>query len=417
MTPGKAPKKSFTSLRIVGKHAQNLLKQARKAAGSNKRTTKDVALPAAAKHDEFVMHLSLGSIVSATFAIVFIALGFLAVYHLRDKIIILLLGLFVAAVVDPGVSWLEKMRIPRGIAILIHYVIALFIIFFLLFSLIPIIATQIQQIATIIGAEADAFLADPQISVPLLSADTNLRLTTLTQSLLRALSITEFSDALQRLGQNLSTAAQGSVIFVAQLAGSVVNFFITLIIVLVFAFFIQIEKERIFAWTIAFLPVRYRAYMNAKAEAVHWKIAQWVRGELLLMLSIFSLTLIALLVLRMPYALTLAVLAGFCEFLPAVGPFIAAVPAVIIAFSQQGFVWALIVAGVYYVIQWCENNLLVPLIMKRAVGLSPIAILFAMLVGVSFPETIHPVVGVALAIPITTIITIFLDDWRKIHDR
>jgi predicted PurR-regulated permease PerM len=83
---------------------------------------------------------------------------------------------------------------------------------------------------------------------------------------------------------------------------------------------------------------------------------------------------------------------------------------VLIALSQQGFVWAGVIAGVYYVIQWCENNLLVPLIMRRAVGLSPVAILFAMLIGVSFQDTIHPVLGVMLSIPTTTIIAIFLRD-------
>jgi len=134
-----------------------------------------------------------------------------------------------------------------------------------------------------------------------------------------------------------------------------------------------------------------------------------------LMVSIATLTFIALIILRMPYALTLAVLAGFCEFIPAVGPLIAAIPAVIIALSTGGFLWALIVAGVYYIIQWCENNLLVPLIMRRAVGLSPVAILFAMMVGISFPNTIHPVVGVMLSIPLATIIVLFLEDWQKLH--
>jgi predicted PurR-regulated permease PerM len=151
-------------------------------------------------------------------------------------------------------------------------------------------------------------------------------------------------------------------------------------------------------------------YVDAKADAIHIKIGQWARGEAVLMFSIFALTLLALVILRMPYALTLAVLAGFCEFIPAMGPLIAAVPAVLIALSQQGFVWAAVVMGVYYVIQWCENNLLVPLIMRRAVGLSPVAILFSMMIGVSFPDTIHPVLGVMLAIPTTTIIAIFLRD-------
>ncbi|TSC96734.1 MAG: hypothetical protein Greene101449_1397 [Candidatus Peregrinibacteria bacterium Greene1014_49] len=277
-------------------------------------------------------------------------------------------------------------------------------------SLIPIIATQLQQIALFISAEVNAFLTDPLIALPLISDASNARLTVLVQNALQELSIYQFTDALQSLGQNLATAAQGSLQLVAQLAGSVARFVATLIIVLVFGFFLQMGKERIIRWVRELFPRKFIPYFDAKAEAIHVKIGQWARGEALLMFSIFALTLLALIILRMPYALTLAVFAGFCEFIPVIGPLIAAVPTVLIALSQQGFVWAAVVMGVYYVIQWCENNLLVPLIMKRAVGLSPIAILFAMMVGVSFGDTIHPVLGVMLAIPTTTIIAIFLRD-------
>ncbi|PIR48654.1 hypothetical protein COU80_03025 [Candidatus Peregrinibacteria bacterium CG10_big_fil_rev_8_21_14_0_10_55_24] len=407
---------AFTSLRIVGKKAQKLLERARSAA-QNQGKTKSVIPPRAEEQDQILVHLSIMSVVKATLAIVCITLAILAVYHLRGKIILLLLGLFVAAVIDPGVQAMQRHGIPRGIAILFQYVVALFLVFFLLFSFIPIIAAQLQQIALFISSEFDVFISNPKITLPIVSAETNLRLTHLVQSTMQNLSITEFSDALQRMGQTLSTAAQGSVVFAAQLAGSVLNFFINLIVVLVFAFFIQLEKEKILQWVLSFMPERYRHYTNSKSEAIHTKIGQWARGELLLMISIAILTFVALIILQMPYALTLAALAGFCEFIPVVGPLIAAIPAVIIALTQKGFLWALTVAGVFYVIQWCENNLLVPLIMRRAVGLSPIAILFAMLVGISFPDTIHPVLGVMLAIPATTILALFLEDWQKLHRR
>jgi len=413
MPPKKQPA-AFTSLRIVGEKAQKIFARARKTKNGEQKTS-SAAHTTKSNTDEIVVHLSVKSVVKGAFAILSIAIGAFAIYHLRDKIILLLLGAFVAAVIDPGVGALERRGFPRGISVLLHYVVALFIMFFLLFSLIPIIATQLQEIALFISTEADSFLANPQISVPLLSSELNHRLTILTQTTLQNLSITEFSDALKQTGQTLSSAAQGSVLFAAKLAGSVARFLINLIIVLVLGFFIQIEKEKILGWIMSFMPENYRHYMNSKSEAMHMKIGQWARGELLLMLSVATLTFIALIILRMPYALTLAVLAGFCEFIPAVGPFIAGVPAVIIALSQGGFVWALIVAGVYYVIQWCENNLLVPLIMKRAVGLSPVAILFAMMVGLSFPNTIHPVLGIMLAIPLTTILTLFLEDWQKMH--
>jgi predicted PurR-regulated permease PerM len=179
------------------------------------------------------------------------------------------------------------------------------------------------------------------------------------------------------------------------------------------AFFMQLEKERIVYWIRGFLPYRYRMYVDMKFAAIHTKIGQWVRGELLLMFSIFLITFIALSILGIDYALTLAVLAGFFELIPAIGPLFAAIPAILIGGTQEGLMWVPILAGVYYAIQWTENNLLVPLIMKRAVGLSPIAVLFAMMVGISFPNTIHPVLGVLLAVPVTTIIALFLEDWRN----
>jgi predicted PurR-regulated permease PerM len=115
--------------------------------------------------------------------------------------------------------------------------------------------------------------------------------------------------------------------------------------------------------------------------------------------------------------LVLGILAGFTEFIPVIGPLIAAIPAILIALTTQGFLWALAIAAVYYVIQWCENNMLVPIIMRRAVGLSPLAIMFAMLAGISFPSVIHPILGVILAIPVTTIIALFLEDWRTLKSR
>jgi predicted PurR-regulated permease PerM len=411
MSPSKKESKaSFTSLRIIGKKAQRIIEGARKNDGSAKSS--QPRLPKRGDCEEVIMHISGKSVLKAAFMILAVFTGAWLVIQVRDKLIILFLAMFIAAVIDPGVEMLERVGIPRGLAVLIQYFVALFLLLFLVVSLVPIIATQLQEIALLLSVKVNTFLANPEISLPLLSESVNQQLTVMVQTTLQDLSIDKFTDALQQLGQNLSSAAQQSVSFAVGVAGSVANFFITMIVVLVLAFFMQLEKENVVRWFLSFFPHKYRLYVTGKSEAVHSKIAQWARGQLILCFSIFLLTLIALLILRMPYALTLAVLAGFCEFIPAVGPFIAAVPAILIGLTQGGFIWGLILVGMYYVIQWCENNLLVPLIMRRAVGLSPIAILFSMLIGISFPDTIHPILGVMLAIPTTTIISIFLEDWR-----
>lgn len=405
----------FTSFRIIGEKAQKLLARARdtmqKENGFSKKSIESDgptnALP------EMMISISIKSVALATLTILGIVLGVFLLWLLQDKLILMFLGLFVAVLVDPGVRALKNLGVPRGLGILIHFFVALFLFAFLVVSLIPIVADQLQSLAFSINQQVNAFLAAPKIWLPLVSEQVNAQLTMIVQSTLRDHSILQFTDALRQMGQDLSTAAQGSFNFAIYLAGSVFNFFVNLVVVLVLAFFLQLEKEDIMGWARGVLPWSMRSYMNDKTEAITWKLGQWVRGQLLLCLSIGVLVFLALLILRMPYALTLALLAGFTEFIPVVGPFIAMIPAVLIGLTQNGLFWGLVVAAVYYVIQWCENNLLVPLIMKRTVGLSPTVTMFAMMVGVSFPSVIHPILGIILSIPLTTILAIFLEDWSS----
>jgi len=410
---------AFSSFRIIGKKAQRLFERARKGIAQTPREGRLHAgkLPAMPRHQEMTVHISVASVARALFTLLAVLFGVWLIFQLRDTLILLLIAAFVAVVIDPSVQAMGRLHIPRGVAVLLHYLVAILALIFLVVSFIPIIAIQLQQLSLFLSTEVNVFLADPQIHLPLISADVNLRLTSLLKTSLEQLAIHDFTGAIEQAGSNLSEFAGGSWEVVKTITGSVASFVTSLILVLVLAFFMQMEKEKILRWTRGFLPVRYRNYTNLKLEAIHTKISQWARGEMLLMFSIFSLTLVALVILRMPYALTLAVLAGFCEFVPAVGPFIAAVPSVLIGVTQGGFMWGVVLIAVYYVIQWCENNLLVPLIMKRAVGLSPIAILFALLAGISFPNTIHPVLGVLLAIPTTTVLAIFLEDLRSAQER
>ncbi len=417
MTPKKKQAAAFTSIRVIGKKAQNMIHRAKKSLITDEKKTTKKGLPKSEKQEEIFVTISIKSIVEATFAILAIGIGVFLVFHLRDKILLLVLAMFVATIIDPGVQRMQRIGIPRGIAIIFQYLIAICLILFLIISFIPIIAKQLQDIALNISRDLGPYIANPYVNIPFLPTEVNIQLSNLMKTTLHEISIDQFTSTLQTTGQNLSNVAQESVRLAVSVAGSVLNFVISFVIVLVLAFFMQLEKERIIYWIRGFLPRKFRAYADLKSEAIHTKIGQWMRGELLLMFSIFLLTLIALSIIGIDYALTLAVLAGFCELVPAIGPFIAAIPAILIAGTQEGIVWIPILAGVYYAIQWTENNLLVPLIMKRAVGLSPISILFAMMVGISFPNTIHPVLGIMLAVPATTILALFLEDWREARSK
>lgn len=400
----------FQSIRILGKKAQALLQAAQQQPEAKRRARSSAAAP-----EPVVLWIPTKNALILSLTVLGVGAATWLVMVLSDKLILLFLSLFLASIIDPGVRSLERMGVPRGVGILLHYAAALVIFLFLVVSFIPIIAAQITDIARYINTTIDAFLGNPQITLPLLPADLNARLTDFVRATLQNLSIDHFADVLQQWGQDLSSIAQGSFVFATKVAGSVVGFVVEMIVVMVLAFFIQMEKEGIRSWIRGFLSDANRVYLDTKLEGMQEKIGQWARGQLLLGLVVGSLVFVAMAILGMPYALTLGALAAFTEFIPYIGPFIAAVPAVIIALPQGGLLWALVVAAIYYVIQWCENNLLVPLIMKRAVGLSPIAIIFAMLVAISFPDIVHPILGILLAVPATTIIALFISDLRR-HD-
>lgn len=408
----KKPGSPFQSIRVIGKKAQELLNKAREQREKAEPVRSEPA-PEPQPSETLTVKLSIRSVVQAAFAVLAIAFGVWLAIRLADIIIIVLLAFFVAAIIDPGVRRMESWRIPRGIGILLHYFAAILVFLLLVVSLIPIMGEQIQDLVSIVSLKVTGFLLQPEVQIPLVGEATNLRLTQMMQELLKNASLDEMLLNAQNFSSNLTAIAQTLAQFTKDVAGSVLSFFVQTIIVLVLAFFIQIERESIRLWVRGFLPYHLRSYLDDKSDAIHYKIAQWVQGQFLLAVSIGMLVFIALTILGMDFALTLAALSAFTEFIPYVGPLIGAVPAVLVALTQHGIGWALVIALVYYIIQWCENNLLVPLIMKRAVGLSPIVIIIAMLVGVSFGDFIHPILGILLAVPATTIAALFVDDWRK----
>ena len=419
--PKKPSSDSFKSIQILSAKAQSLwaLAKARMQAVQRDAKASRISDPPSGDRARSTIFLSVTAWTAAkvTLSLVGVLLTMWTLFLIRDKLLILLLAFFIAIVMDSHVRRLERWGIPRSIAVIIIYLIFLSIAVFLLASLIPIVATQIQDLARFINRSADAFLLDPQVHLSFLSNSMNERLTTLMQEALQNMGIKDRASALFQFGQNLSAVAQSSITFAVQIAGSVVNFTVNFILILFLAFFIQLEREKIVDSVRALLPRNYRGYYDAKAEAIYQKMYQWFQGQMILCLSIGIITFIALEILGMPYSVTLAIFAGFAEFIPYAGPIIGAVPAIFIGLTQFGLLWSLVIAAVYYVIQLCENNLLVPLVMKHAVGLSPIAIMFGMLVGVSFPGTLHPVLGIILAVPATAVLTIFIQDFYLMRKR
>ena len=143
-----------------------------------------------------------------------------------------------------------------------------------------------------------------------------------------------------------------------------------------------------------------------KTEAITDKIGHWLRGILTLMFSMFLLYLIGFSILGIKYATTLANMGGMAELFPVIGPILAGIPAVLIAFNQSPWL-VLWVIGIIVLIQQIEGNVLIPLIMRKAVGLSPVIVIISVLIGYEMLG----ILGILLAVPVATTISIFIRDY------
>ena len=131
----------------------------------------------------------------------------------------------------------------------------------------------------------------------------------------------------------------------------------------------------------------------------------WVRGQLTLMASIFFMTTVAYFLLGLPNALLLGVIAGIAELIPIVGPALGAIPALLVAAVTGDVGLVAVVAGVYVVIQVLEGNVLVPLVMRNAIGVPPFLVIVSLLVG----GAVAGLIGALLAVPVAAALVVVLE--------
>ncbi|MFH1426744.1 MAG: AI-2E family transporter [Candidatus Kerfeldbacteria bacterium] len=342
-----------------------------------------MALRKEKKNNEEVLRVTISA--STVIKIVAILAGLAFIWFIRDIVGILFVALVLASALDPWVDWLQRYRIPRGLSILLMYTLILVVVGAVVYILIPPFINQITDLAASLrdyAPELDAFYQSitqtPDASV--------------LNEIQR--SITSFSSSLTNLTSGVFSA-------VANIFGGIA----TLFIVLVITFYMTIDEEGVKKFIRSVAPVEYQPYLVQKVNRIQKKMGSWLRGQLILMLIIGVLSFIGLFILQVPYALVLACVAGLAEFVPFLGPIIAAVPAVFFAYTDSPWK-ALGVIIFYTVLQQLENQVIVPKIMQRVVGLNPIVVLSVMLVGAS----IAGIVGVLLAVPAATIAWIFIED-------
>lgn len=178
---------------------------------------------------------------------------------------------------------------------------------------------------------------------------------------------------------------------------------ITVATLLTLVFFWLVEHARLQRYLLAYIPLDGRAGAREAWNEIETRLGLWVRGQLILMGAMGLATGIAYTLLGLPGALLLGLIAALTEAIPIVGPLLGAVPAVLVAATVSPEL-AVVVGGVYVILQLVEGSVLVPMVMRNTIGISPLLVLLSLLVG----GAAGGLVGAFLAVPVAASVEIVL---------
>ena len=323
-----------------------------------------------------------GTIVKALFIL---AMAWVA-FEVRAIILDVLIAIVIASAIEPGVAKLVRNRFPRILGVICIYLLLFFtffvIFYFFLPSVLEDLATFIAQLPGYLDAftRAGAFDSYAQIlGVPAPSS----------------LSVNDIMNSI-RDGLHISSSFTNAFAAASQVFGG----FFSLIIIIVFSFYFAVLETGVDDFLRIIVPKKKQQYVLGLWKRSQTKIGLWMQGQLLLAVIMGVIVFLGLTILGVPHALVLAVIAAVFEIIPVFGPTLASVPAITIAFVDGGATLGLLTVALYVIAQQFENHLIYPLVVTRVVGVPPLLVILALIIGADLAGFL----GIILAVPLAATI-------------
>ncbi len=315
-----------------------------------------------------------------TIAKVFLAfVVFLLIYYIKDILVLFFIVLLLVAAFRPLVDKWEK-KIKRLPAVLLLLLLFLLVLTFLIYIIVP---PLFQQLAAFINNLPDIVSRFGFLSHYKAEIVSGIK------------SMTNNADVIT--GRFVSLTA------------SIVGIIAGILTVIVMTIYLLLDKDGLKKFVTTVVPVDSQEAVINLAKKMSMKVGEWFRGQLILSAIIAIVDTVGLLIIGVPYALALGVLSGVLEVIPAIGPIIAGAIAALVALTISPLK-AIFVIALYIIVQQLENNLLVPKIMQKAVGLSPVVIILALLIGAK----LFGIIGAIIAVPASALISVAVQDWSTI---
>lgn len=313
-------------------------------------------------------------------------------FELRSVVLDVLTAIVIASAIEPGVDSLSRRGLPRLLAIILIYLL-FFVFFFGIFyfflpSVLEDFATFISSLPTYLSVFSTSAAFSTYVNVLGIPAPTDL-------------SAQELMEGI-RSSLNLGGAFGNAFSAVSRIFGGVFS----LVLIVIFSFYFAVVETGVDDFLRVIAPKKHQAYILGLWKRSQRKIGLWMQGQLILAVLMGVIIFLTLSVFRVPHALVLALIAAVFEIIPVFGPTLAAIPAVIIAFASGGASLGIVTVVIYVIAQQFENHLIYPQVVTRVVGVPPLLVILALIVGAELAGFL----GVILAVPIAATIQELAND-------
>ncbi len=309
------------------------------------------------------------------------------VFQIQLVLILTLLALIFATAIDGPLRRLEARKVPRGVGILMIYVGIIGTLTLLIVGIVPVVSDEASQFRN----ELPADIRD-------LQGEWN----TSSNPLLSGSGADLLGSAAEAIEKPPAPEQETTINVVTSIGGAIVG----VLTVFAIAFYYLMEKSLLRRLVIQEVRPEAQARVNRLWDESERKVGDWLRGQLTLCLIIGVTATIGYGIMGIRFWPLLGLWAGLTEIIPILGPWIGGVPAVLVALTM-GWREAMFVAGFIIVLQFLENMVLVPRVMRGAVGLTPLTVFVAILAGTQF----YGPLGALLAIPIAALVQILITDY------
>lgn len=335
---------------------------------------------------------------------VVILLAFWFLYFMRDLVVVILTSLIIASGIEPFIAWFKRFKVNRTIAVLIIYIFLALLLAGAFYFFIPALIVDVSDLIS----KLPDYLETVSVWNPFKDISLPGTATVEALQLPATLSLGDFASEINRFFANTS---RGFIEAISTLFGGIFS----LILIVVLSFYLAVQEDGVAQFLKIVIPARHESYALDLWRRTRVKIGRWLQGQLLLGVLIGVLVYLGLTIMGVKNALLLALLAAVFELIPVFGPILAAVPAVIIAFihgvsfMEPGVGSAVAITLFYVLIQQFENHLIYPLVVRKVVGIPPIIVILALIVGFQLAG----VLGIILSVPLAAILVELLDDMQR----